>query len=390
MAPSPRQPRAALRQFLLWAPSATRNGLREAASAERLVLAGKTALAAGIAWAVAQLMPGALGQYPYYAPLGALVSMYPTVADSLRNGLQSLVGLALGIGVALFVGSFADTAAWSVALVVGVGMVLGGLPRMGSGREWVPLAALFVLVAGANRRDDFSLAYLVQMGLGVAVGLAVNWIVFPPLRVAAVTPAFARLRHALGDQLEDMAAAVTEEEWPPSRKEWSTREGLLAASAADVRSAVEEAEVSARANPRRRRHHRDLEADLADLQALERATFRVQDITDVLTSVIWEERAGTRVPTELTPELAAALLATAEALRGWGEEDAPEALLDRAQEAVDALSGSYHEVVAREAPGDATGAISLALSRILRMVRGRLDSGEPEASLPAEGATGPA
>ncbi|MGT2460780.1 FUSC family protein [Sinomonas atrocyanea] len=179
MAPSPRQPRAALRQFLLWAPSATRNGLREAASAERLVLAGKTALAAGIAWAVAQLMPGALGQYPYYAPLGALVSMYPTVADSLRNGLQSLVGLALGIGVALFVGSFADTAAWSVALVVGVGMVLGGLPRMGSGREWVPLAALFVLVAGANRRDDFSLAYLVQMGLGVAVGLAVNWIVFP-------------------------------------------------------------------------------------------------------------------------------------------------------------------------------------------------------------------
>ncbi|MGT2460779.1 hypothetical protein [Sinomonas atrocyanea] len=205
-----------------------------------------------------------------------------------------------------------------------------------------------------------------------------------------MTPAFARLRHALGDQLEDMAAAVTEEEWPPSRKEWSTREGLLAASAADVRSAVEEAEVSARANPRRRRHHRDLEADLADLQALERATFRVQDITDVLTSVIWEERAGTRVPTELTPELAAALLATAEALRGWGEEDAPEALLDRAQEAVDALSGSYHEVVAREAPGDATGAISLALSRILRMVRGRLDSGEPEASLPAEGATGPA
>ncbi|MDQ0261475.1 aromatic acid exporter family protein [Sinomonas atrocyanea] len=391
MVPLPREPRAALHRFLVWAPSATRSGLREAASAERLLLAGKTALAAGIAWALAQLMPGSLGEYPYYAPLGALVSMYPTVADSLRNGLQSLVGLALGIGVALFVGSFADTAAWSVALVVGVGMIVGGLPRMGSGREWVPLAALFVLVAGANRRDVFSLAYLVQMGLGVAVGLAVNWIVFPPLRVAAVTPAFARLRHALGDQLEDMAAAVTEDEWPPSRKEWATREGLLATTAAEVRGAVEEAEVSARANPRRKRHHRDLAADLADLQALERATFRVQDITDVLTSVIWEEHAGTRVPAELTPEVAAALLATAEALRGWGEEDAPEGLLDRAQEAIEALSGSYHEVAAREAPGDATGAISLALSRIVRMVRDRLDSREPEPGAPGPGLTpGPA
>jgi hypothetical protein len=229
------------------------------------------------------------------------------------------------------------------------------------------------------------------MGLGVAVGLAVNWIVFPPLRVAAVTPAFARLRHALGDQLEDMAAAVTEDEWPPSRKEWATREGLLATTAAEVRGAVEEAEVSARANPRRKRHHRDLAADLADLQALERATFRVQDITDVLTSVIWEEHAGTRVPAELTPEVAAALLATAEALRGWGEEDAPEGLLDRAQEAIEALSGSYHEVAAREAAGDATGAISLALSRIVRMVRDRLDSREPEPGAPGPGLTpGPA
>lgn len=370
---------AAARRFLGWAPSATRSGLSQAASAERLVLAGKTALAAGIAWAAAQLMPGSLGEYPYYAPLGALVSMYPTVADSLRNGLQSLVGLALGIGVALFVGSFADTAAWSVALVVGVGIILGGLPKMGSGREWVPLAALFVLVAGANRRDDFSLAYLVQMGLGVAIGLAVNWVIFPPLRVAAVTPAFARLRHALGDQLEEMATAVTEEEWPPSHKEWSTREGLLAETAAQVRTAVEEAEVSARANPRRKRHHRDLAADLADLQAIERATFRVQDITDVLTSVIWEEHAGTRVPAQLTPELAAALLATAEALRGWGESESQAELLDHAQEAVDTLSGSYHEVAAQESAGDATAGIALALSRIVRMVRGRQGEREPEA-----------
>jgi hypothetical protein len=310
------------------------------------------------------------------------------VADSLRNGVQSLVGLALGIGVALFVGSFADTAAWSVALVVGVGMLVGGLPRMGSGREWVPLAALFVLAAGENRRDDFSLAYLVQMGLGVLIGLAVTWAIFPPLRIAAVTPAFARLRHALAGQLEDMAAAVREEEWPPSHQEWSTREGLLAETAAEVRRAVEDAETSARANPRTRRHHRDLDADLADLRAVERVTFRVQDITDVLSSVIWEERAGTRVPAGLTPELAAALLAAAEALRGWGEADDLEGLLDRAQQAIDALSGSYHEVAVQDTAGDATGAISLSLLRVIRMVRTRHEERLPREEVPPERASG--
>lgn len=133
---------------LIW--SAARAGLREAAGPERLVLAGKTALAAGAAWAAAHLMPAPVDQYAYYAPLGALVSMYSTVADSLRNGLQSLVGLALGIGVALLFGSFTGTTAVAVALVVGVGVVLGGFPRMGTAREWVPMAGLFVLVLGGD------------------------------------------------------------------------------------------------------------------------------------------------------------------------------------------------------------------------------------------------
>ncbi|GHG39497.1 hypothetical protein GCM10012320_00200 [Sinomonas cellulolyticus] len=348
--------------------SATASGLRGAVATERLLLAGKTALAAGLAWALAHLMPAPLDHYAYYAPLGALVSMYPTVADSLRNGLQSLVGLSLGIGVALLFGSFTGTSAVAVALVVGAGVVVGGLPRMGTAREWVPMAALFVLVLGGDARDDFSFAYLAQVGLGVALGVALNWLVFPPLRVQAISPAVARIRNALAEQLEDMAAAVGEE-WPPEHRDWSEREDSLARTAAGARRAVEEAEVSARANPRRRHYRHTLSKGLEDLRAIERATFQVQDVTDVLASVIWEEHAGTTVPAELTPELAGALSATAEALRTIDDPDALDAALDRAQEALDVLSGSYHEVAARQTSVTATAAIGLALSRILRIIR---------------------
>jgi hypothetical protein len=350
--------------------AAVRGGLRQAASRERLLLAAKSAFAAGLAWTVAQYMPGPAAQYPYYAPLGALVSMYPTVADSIQKGLQSLLGLALGIGVAILVGTFTGTTALAVAVVVGAGVLVGGLPRMGTASDWVPMAALFVLVIGGESPDDFSLGYLLQMAAGVAIGFAVNWFIFPPLHYRPVTPAFRRLRHALAGQLDDMGAAMVET-WPPSHQDWAERADLLAQTAAEVRDAVHRAEVSARANPRRRHYDRDLSADLADLRAVERATFQVEDITDVLASVIWEEHAGTAVPPELAPELAQALAATAEVLRGWGESDAVDEQLDQAQAANDALARAFHDAATRKAPVTATAAVGLALSRIVRAVRDR-------------------
>lgn len=358
--------------------SAVVAGLREAASRERLVLAAKTAVAAGLAWFAAQLMPEPIAQYPYYAPLGALVSMYPTVAASLRNGFQSLLGLAMGIAVAMVVASFTETTAFAVAVVIGFGVLVGGLPRMGTARDWVPLAALFVLVAGGGRREDFSLAYLAQMGVGVAIGFAVNWLVFPPLRYQAITPAFKRLRHTLGDQLDDLALALNESS-PSSHQDWASREGLLAETASQVRRVVEAAEESARVNPRRWRHRRDLMVDLADLRAVERSTFQVQDITDLLSGLIGEDDESSGIPAGVAPGLAEALSATADVLRAWGESDSLPDVLVRAEGAINAVSGTYHEAAsAHGARVSVAASVSLSLNRIIRLVRGREEGVDPD------------
>src|SRR5690606_29756051 len=63
----------------------------------RLLLSVKTAVAVGIAWVVAPLVPGVADDYPYYAPLGALISMSPTLMSSVRRGAETLAGLAIGI-----------------------------------------------------------------------------------------------------------------------------------------------------------------------------------------------------------------------------------------------------------------------------------------------------
>ncbi|MET3720421.1 MULTISPECIES: FUSC family protein [unclassified Arthrobacter] len=336
---------------------------------QRLLLAAKAALAAGLAFAVAPLMPGSAADYPYYAPLGALVAMYRNVAGSVRQGLQTLVGLALGIGLAFVLVSISDPSPIAVAIFMGIGVLLGGLPRIGSGSDWIPTAALLVLLVGGSNPDDFSFGYLLQMGAGVAVGIAVNFLVFPPLHFEAAATSLSELRLALGRQLTDMGAALTET-WPPEHEDWSSRSNELSEAARTVRHLVQEADASRRANPRRRFHPRDVDLDYRNLRELERVTFHIQDMTEVLSDVIWADDAPYTVPFQDSAPLAAALNAAGELLASFhGENEAEQRrLFAAAKSAVDACMAGEHRDRA-DAAVTASESIVLSLHRILRAVR---------------------
>src|SRR6478672_11230184 len=319
----------------LWRSTAGK--VTHALAAPRLQLAAKAGLAAGLAFLIAPLMPGAAAHYPYYAPLGALVAMYENVAGSMRQGLQTLVGLAAGIGLAFLLISFGATPL-TVGVVMALGVLLAGLPRLGAGRDWIPTAALLVLLVGGNNPDDFSFGYLLQMGVGVAVGVAVNLLVFPPLHFNAAALSLAELRLSLARQLQDMGAAM-HEKWPPEHEDWSRRSEDLARSARSVRAAVEKADASREANPRRRFHPRDVDEDYRSVHDLEQITFHIQDMTEVLADVIWSEDMPFTIPLPYSEPLAEALSAVGEVLRSAAEDDAGRQaeLLSAAHAAVDAL-----------------------------------------------------
>src|SRR5919112_113289 len=116
-------------------------------------------------------MPGTIDEYPYYAPLGALSAMYPTVMGSVRTGLQTVAGLALGILLAAGVLLVGPPNLVTIGLAVGIGTLLAGVRRLGAGAEYVPMAALFVLIVGGPDAEDYSVGYLGQMAVGVAIGL---------------------------------------------------------------------------------------------------------------------------------------------------------------------------------------------------------------------------
>lgn len=346
------------------------SGLSAAFAAQRLQLAAKAAVAAGLAFLIAPFMPGAAAHYPYYAPLGALVAMYHNVAGSVRQGAQAIAGLAVGIGLAFLLDQVAVPSPLTVAVFMGVGVLLGGVPWIGSGGDWIPTAALLVLLVGNSNPDDFSYGYLMQMGVGVAVGIAVNLLIFPPLHFNAAAASLADLRRALGRQLTDMGTALREE-WPPEHEDWSRRSDELSSAARSVRHLVKEADASRRGNPRRRFHPRDVDQDYRNLRALERVTFHIQDMTDVLSDVIWKSGVPYHLPSSDSGPLADAMTATGELLASHGEADTDEygGLFETARAAVEACMAV---TAGREAaPGTvpASESILLSLHRILRAVR---------------------
>ena len=355
-------------------PSPLRRWTRTAGSAvaaavlwPRLQLALKAALAAGIAFAIAPFMPGSAADYPYYAPLGALVAMYENVAGSMRQGLQTLVGLAIGVGLAFMLFSLGEPTPLTVAVVMGLGVILAGLPKIGSGRDWIPTAALLVLLVGGHNPDTFSFGYLFQMGVGVTVGIVVNLLVFPPLHFRAAALSIAELRQALAQQLWDMGKAL-KESWPPEHEDWARRSDALAAHARSVRLAVEKADASRQANPRRRLHPRDIDLDYRNLRDLERLTFHVQDVTQVLADVIWADDTPFVVPDEYAAPLGDAMTAVGDVLRAT-EEDHPERVAELAGSADAAVNELTARIGSEPHTNDAPSAVESILVSLHRMLR---------------------
>jgi uncharacterized membrane protein YccC len=276
----------------------------------RLLLALKTALAVGIAWWVAPHLPGVAEDYPYYGPLGALISMHPTLMRSISTGLQTLAGLAIGMLLAAVVIIFSEPNLVTIPLIVGVGVLVAGFRWLGKGSDTVPTAVLFVLIIGGPNADSYSLGYLTQMTAGVIIGVAVNMLIFPPLTLGTAAKQLTRFRDTLATQLDEMALALRES-WPPEHEDWASRGAKLATMGDEVRTALQGAAESRRGNPRslKRQNRRDLSYDYEDLTAFDTITFHVRDITEVVAGAVWE--------TELQLELDPAALESVRSATPW-------------------------------------------------------------------------
>lgn len=330
---------------------------RDIGSQPRLLLAAKTAVAAAVSWWLAPFLPLADEQYSYYAPLGALISMSPTIASSARAGVQMLAGLSLGIatglgGVAL--DRIGVPAVVALAAVVAVGVLAGGARQLGAGRNWVAIAALFVLLLGGGSAQQFSLSYLIDVAFGVVVGLVVNVVLVPPVYFRRAGRRLSELRDDVAERLHAIADGLAD--CTPDADELRRRMRRLSATADAVRAEVREADESRRGNPRARRWAAQRDENRSRLRALERTVFFVRDLADVL------ELAGDRGDAALgdraRDELAEAMHRAADLVATPPEAPESRERLARAEDALDRL---WAELDAGPAPSGVAEDVTIAL-----------------------------
>ncbi|MEU6544930.1 aromatic acid exporter family protein [Streptomyces sp. NPDC046859] len=215
------------------------------------IQAGKAALAACVAWAVAGWWLKAPNAF--VAAWVAIVLVESTVFRSIAHGLQQLAAIAMGTVVATGVALLLDSAMLAMALVLPVVVLLGNWGRLGSQGVYAATGALFVLTSGPVTLMA-STTRIAEAGFGAVVGIAVNALIRPPVYLRGTRVA---LEEAAGEArriLEAVADRLAAGEWDSEpAQELHDRALRLFRLVDQARSAVGWSRESLRINPRRRK-----------------------------------------------------------------------------------------------------------------------------------------
>src|SRR5699024_10464924 len=112
--------------------------------------------------------------------------------------------------------------------------------------------AIFVLGSGFEAQQTLLLSRLVEVAVGVGVGVATNLLVVPPLRDTEAAAYVDHINRRMGAVLEDMAASFSVS-WETERaEEWAQEATSMRQELDAVWETVRLARESGRANPRRR------------------------------------------------------------------------------------------------------------------------------------------
>lgn len=304
-------------------PRAHVQRLRQAVRLDpRLAVAPKAALAAVLAWLAVWPLGGVADDYPYYAPLGAVVASSTTVVSSLRATGQTALALALGAFLALAVLSTDLPTVAALALVVAIGTWLGGWSRIAAVSTWVPISGLFVLILGHDDPRHYVAAYLGLTILGALVGTAVN-LTFPSLPLLSARAVQDSLRGTLAEQLEELAEGLAQDP-PPTREEWRDRRREIDPRTKEMSQAATLAVDAQRANWRARYWRETAERQYRQARALEQLAFFVEEITSIVVEAEHAYSDAAALGPELRPVAAEVLRASADLLRSVDKAGAAE------------------------------------------------------------------
>ncbi|TFV64625.1 UNVERIFIED_ORG: hypothetical protein E4P37_12680 [Bacillus sp. AZ43] len=344
----------------------------------------RAALAAALAWQAATLLPSALSQYSYYAVLGAVIAVHPTVADSASAAWRTVLAILLGFGLAVVVheATIAVPAGITIALVVGLAILVEQWRVLGEHASWVSFAAVLMFTVGADDPARYAAGYAGLTLLGAAIGVAVTTVLFPPMQLTTAVRRIATARALLVRHLRDIAERLRRGQ-VPSPGEWEGRARELGIALDRMRAAEALVERARRANPRARRWGGTAGSIREQSRALDRVAVLVDDLTTLVVEFQPHSRGVARMGGGTERVLADALERLADVVstpyptaRKDGDPDERESAIGGAEAALQRLTTLLRTSEIADDDGFfALGAVTVGMHRALDTLRDR--GGEP-------------
>ena len=208
----------------------------------------KTVLAAVVAWVLAASVLD-LPQ-PFLAPWSALLVVHATVYRTFSKGSQQVAATVVAVLLATAVGETLGLTTPAIALLLTVALLLGAVPWLGAEATTIATTGLVVLTTGFDS-DVMLVSRLLDTAIGVAVGLAVNALVWPPLRRHTAAKALDNVDDSVGELLVEMADGLSGSGRTDEAREWVERTRDIDEDLDQAWALVRQAQESARMNPRR-------------------------------------------------------------------------------------------------------------------------------------------
>jgi uncharacterized membrane protein YgaE (UPF0421/DUF939 family) len=242
---------------------------------------GQSAVAAGVAWAIAKLVVGQ--PEPFFAPAAAVISLGLSRGQPRRRAIELSVGVAVGIGIAsaivYLIGVGAIQVAVLVALVMAVSLLLNGSQVLIN--QAAVSALLIMTLPGQGAEIDRFLDACVGGAVAIAFGFLFSF--HEPL--AAVEEA---RRDALADlaaTLEAIAGALASGDLPAAEASLASARKLdLGVDA--LYEAVSEAGEAASFSPRRRTVMEELDPQAGEAPQIDYAVRDARVLARATTTAI--------------------------------------------------------------------------------------------------------
>lgn len=283
------------------------------------------AVAAVAAWQIARQVHE---PQSFIAPYAAVFMIGSTVFRSLRDAVLQVTTMMLGVLVAYAVARTIPSPPAALAVAVFAGMLIGRWHRLGQDGIWVGVIALLMVTYGTADNAEYLAVRVGEGVLGAAIGVAVNVLVLPPLRLREGDRAVTAAAKEIAGQLRAVATGLRAGWRIQDAQRWH-REAVAVERA--VRAADEadgDGRESARFNPRAAARRDRVERTDSVLGVLYDVAEQVRHITKTLVSSADPDDTAPRTEPVFDHEFAELLDDVATALDAY-QEPVEERRIDR-------------------------------------------------------------